>query len=58
MASYYYFYCTLYSETLLPGKPFGIGHMYIYKFLLRMADTMTYQNIYISSWDTLYSAEQ
>jgi hypothetical protein len=32
-----------------------IGHMYIYNtFLFRMTDTMTYQNIDLSSWDTLY----
>jgi hypothetical protein len=29
--------------------------MYVYTFLLRMTDTMTYRNIYLSSWDTLYS---
>jgi len=28
--------------------------LYIYTFLLRMTDTMIYQNIDISSWDTLY----
>jgi hypothetical protein len=28
--------------------------MYIYKFLLRMTDTMTSQNTDLSSWDTLY----
>jgi len=28
--------------------------MYMYNFLLRMTDTMTSQNIDISSWDTLY----
>jgi hypothetical protein len=37
----------------LSRKPFGIGHMFISSFLLRMTDTMTYQNIYLSSWDTL-----
>jgi hypothetical protein len=36
----------LYSEIALSRKPFGIGHMYISMFcLLRMTDTMTYQNI-------------
>jgi hypothetical protein len=28
--------------------------MYIYTFLLRMADTVSFQNIDLSSWDTLY----
>jgi hypothetical protein len=45
--------CALYSEIALSRKPFGIGHMYIYTFLLRMTDTMTSQNIDLSSWDTL-----
>ena len=43
----------LYSAIALSQKPFGIGHMYLYTFLLRMADTMDSQNIDISSWDTL-----
>jgi hypothetical protein len=30
--------------------------MYIYTFLLRMADTMTSQNTDLSSWDTLHNA--
>jgi hypothetical protein len=47
-------YSVLYSEIALSRKPFGIGHMYIYSFLLRMTDTMTSQNIGLSSWDTLY----
>jgi hypothetical protein len=34
----------LYSEIFLSRKPFGIGHMYIYTFLLRVTDTMTSQN--------------
>jgi hypothetical protein len=46
-------YSVLYSEIALSRKPFGIGHMYIYTFLL----TMTSQNIDLSSWDTLYSVE-
>jgi hypothetical protein len=29
--------------------------MYIYIYFLRMTDTMTSQNIDLSSWDTLYS---
>jgi hypothetical protein len=37
------------SETALSRKPFGTGHMYIYRFLLRMTDSVTYQNIGISS---------
>jgi hypothetical protein len=28
--------------------------MYIYTFLLRMTNTMTSQNIDLSSWDTMY----
>jgi hypothetical protein len=44
----------LYSEIALSRKPFGIGHVYIYKFLLRMIDTMTSQNTDLSSWRTLY----
>jgi hypothetical protein len=47
-------YSVLYSEIALSRKPFGIGHMYIYTFLLRIADTMTSQNIYLFSEDTLY----
>jgi hypothetical protein len=47
----------LYSETAVSRKPLGIGHMYIYTLLLKMTDTMTCQNIDLSSWDTLYSAE-
>jgi hypothetical protein len=50
--------CTVYSvlcsEIALSRKPFGIGHMHIYTFLLRMTDTVTSQNIDFSSWDTLY----
>jgi hypothetical protein len=45
----------LYSKIALSRKPFGIGHMYIYTFLLRMTDTMTSQNIDLFSWDTLYN---
>jgi hypothetical protein len=45
----------LYSETALSGKPFGIGHMYVYTFLRRMTNTITSHNIDISSWDTLYN---
>jgi hypothetical protein len=33
------------SEIAVSRKPFGIGHMCIYKFLLRMTDTMTSQTI-------------
>jgi hypothetical protein len=44
----------LYSEIALSRKSFGIGHTYIYTFLLRMADTMTSQNTDHSHWDTLY----
>jgi hypothetical protein len=38
-----------YSEIALSQKPLGVGHMHVYTFLLRMADTMT-----SPSWDTLY----
>jgi hypothetical protein len=47
-------YSVLYIEIAQSRKPFGIGHMYIYTFLLRMTDTMTSQNFDFSSWDTLY----
>jgi hypothetical protein len=47
-------YDVLYSEIALSRKPFGIGHMYIYIILLRMTDTMTSQNIDLSSSDSLY----
>jgi hypothetical protein len=49
----------LYSEIALSQKPFGIEHVYIYTFffLLRMTDTLISQNIYSSSWDTLYIVE-
>jgi hypothetical protein len=50
-------YSVLYSEIALSRKPFGIGHMYIYTFLLRMTDIVASQNIDLSSWDTLYSVE-
>jgi len=32
----------LYSEMALSRKPFGIGHMYVHTFLLRMTDTVTF----------------
>jgi hypothetical protein len=47
-------YSVLYSEIALSLKPFGIGHKYTYKFLLRMAHTMTSKNIDLPSWDILY----
>jgi hypothetical protein len=47
-------YSVQYSEIALSRKQFGIGHMYIYNFLLRMTDTMTSQNIDLFSSDTLY----
>jgi hypothetical protein len=34
----------LYGEIALSRKPFGIGHMYMYTFSLRMTDTMTSQS--------------
>jgi hypothetical protein len=47
-------YSVLYSEIALSRNPFGVGHTYMYNFLFRMTDTLTSQNIYLSSWDTLY----
>jgi hypothetical protein len=45
-------YSVLYSEIALSRKPFGIVHVHIYVYcLLRMADTMTSQNINLS-WDS------
>jgi hypothetical protein len=38
------------TKMALTRKPFGIGHMFIKSFLLRMTDTMTSQNIVLSSW--------
>jgi hypothetical protein len=46
------------SEIALSRKPFEMEHMYIYTFLFRMTDTMTSQNIDLSSWDTLYSCRE
>jgi hypothetical protein len=48
-------YSILYSEIALSRKPFGIGHMYIHAFLLRMADTVTFPPgaSYIASNDTV-----
>jgi hypothetical protein len=47
----YTVYSVLYSEILvvLSRKPFGIGHLYYMLILLRMADTMIYQNIDLTS---------
>jgi hypothetical protein len=47
-------YSVLYSKIALSRKPFGIGHMYIYIFWLRITDTMISQNIDLSSWNILY----
>ena len=44
----------LYSEIALYWKLFVIGHMYVYRLLLRVTDTVTSQNIHLSSCDTLY----
>jgi hypothetical protein len=44
----------LFSEIALSRKQFGIGHVFIYTFLLRMADSTTSHNIDISSWDILH----
>jgi hypothetical protein len=32
--------------------------MYIHTFLFKMTDTMTSQNVDLSSWNTLYSVER
>jgi hypothetical protein len=45
----------LYSEIALSRKPFGIGHTYIYTFLLRMTDTVASQNVDLSSWGNVYT---
>jgi hypothetical protein len=50
-------YSVLYGEIALSRKPFGIGHMYMHTFLLRMTDTIISQDIDLSSWDTLYNAD-
>jgi hypothetical protein len=50
-------YSGLYSEIAVSRKPFGIGHMHIYTFLLRMTDTVTSQNTDLSSWDTPYNLD-
>jgi hypothetical protein len=44
----------LYSEIPLSRKRFGIGHMYVHNFLLRMTNIMTSYGTDLSSWDTLY----
>jgi hypothetical protein len=51
VARLYSVQCTVYSAADLSLKPFGIGRVYIYTFLLRMADTV---NIDLSYWDTMY----
>jgi hypothetical protein len=48
-------YSVQYSEIALSRKPFGVEHMYVYNFLLRMTDTVTSQNIDLPSWDILYT---
>jgi alpha-mannosidase len=50
-------YSVLYGEIALSRKPFGIEHMYIHNFFLRITDTVTSQNIDLSSWDILYNKE-
>jgi hypothetical protein len=49
-------YSVQYSEVALSQKQFRIEHMYIYTFLLKMTDTVTSQNIDLSSQDNLYSS--
>jgi hypothetical protein len=48
-------YSVLCSEIAVSRKPFGIGYMCIYNFLLRMTDIVNFQNIEFSSWDILYT---
>jgi hypothetical protein len=50
-------YSVQYSEIALSRKPFGIGHMYTDTFLLRIADTVTSQNIDLFCWDNLYISQ-
>jgi hypothetical protein len=47
-------YSVQYSKIAVFWKASGIGHIYIYNFLPRMTDTITSQNIDLSSWGTLY----
>jgi hypothetical protein len=47
-------YSVLYSEIALSWKRFGVGHMYIHNFFLKMVDIMTSQNIDLPFWDALY----
>jgi hypothetical protein len=42
------------SFIVLSPHPLTIGHMFIWTFLLRIIDTTTSNNIYYSSWNTLY----
>jgi hypothetical protein len=37
---------TVYSEIAVSQKPFGIGNMFAYTFLLRMADTVISENMF------------
>jgi hypothetical protein len=48
----------LYSEIALSWKLFGIGHVYIYTFLLRMTNTVTSQRIDLPFWDTSVIKEE
>jgi hypothetical protein len=41
-----------YIPIALSWKPFRIGHMFMYTFLLRMTCTVTSRYIDLSSWDT------
>jgi hypothetical protein len=41
-------------QTAVSQHPLTIGHMYVWTFLLRIIDNTTSQNIYYSSWNTLY----
>jgi hypothetical protein len=42
-------------QTAVSSHPLTIGHMFIWTFLLRIIDNTTSQNIYYSSWNTLYN---
>jgi hypothetical protein len=46
-------YSVLYGEIALSRKPFGIGHMYIQTFSLKMTHTKTSHNIDLSTENIL-----
>jgi hypothetical protein len=48
--------CTVQWNSSISETVRNRTRVHIYTFLLRMTDTMTSQNIKLSSWDTLYNA--